>query len=67
MRYKRQISLQTRVKKYETKQKILTQLDEERALGKDMLPTRIVKVCAAVTVPPLHERIPMIPHYGEWV
>ena len=31
----------------ETTDKILTQLDEESALGPDMLPTRILKRCAA--------------------
>ena len=49
----------------ETTEKSLTQLDEESALGPDMLPTRMLKRCAAVIAPLLHALILMILHHGE--
>ena len=50
----------------ETTQKVLMQLDEDSALGPDLLPTRILKRCAAVVAPLLHALILLILQYGEW-
>ena len=50
----------------ETTQKILMQLDEDSALGPDLLPTRILKRCAAVIAPVLHALVLLILNVGEW-
>ena len=42
------------------------QLDEDNALGPDLLPTRILKRCAAVIAPVLHALILLILYVGEW-
>ena len=60
----REAPIQACLPTIETTEKILTQLDAERALGPDMLPTRILKRCAAVIAPLLHTLILMILHYG---
>ena len=51
----------------ETTQKILMQLDEDSALGPDLLPTRILKRCAAVIAPVLHALVLLILNVGEWL
>ena len=50
----------------ETTQKVLMHLDEDSALGPDLLPTRILKRCAAVIAPLLHALILLILQHGEW-
>ena len=50
----------------ETTQKILMQLDEDSAFGPDLLPTRILKRCAAVIAPVLHALVLLILNVGEW-
>ena len=42
------------------------QLDEDSALGPDLLPTRILKRCAAVIAPVLHALVLLILNVGEW-
>ena len=42
------------------------QLDEDSALGPDLLLTRILKRCAAVIAPVLHALVLLILNVGEW-
>ena len=50
----------------ETTHKVLMHLNENSVLGPDLLPTRILKRCAAVIAPLLHALILLILQHGEW-
>ena len=45
---------------------VLKTLDEESALGPDLIPTRILKQCAHALAPVLHKLIIAILTFGEW-
>ena len=46
--------------------KAVASLDEDSALGPDLVPTRILKRCAKVLAPVLHVLILDILKFGEW-
>ena len=50
----------------EATEQALKHLDEDSALGPDMVPTRILKRCAHVLAPVLHMLIVAILIFGEW-
>ena len=50
----------------EATEQALKQLDEDSALGPDMVPTRILKRCAHVLAPVLHMLIVAILTFAEW-
>ena len=50
----------------EATEQALKQLDEDSALGPDMVPTRILKHCAHVLAPVLHMLIVAILTFAEW-
>ena len=50
----------------EATEKALTSLDEDSALGPDLVPTRILKKCAKVLAPVIHMLILSILKFGEW-
>ena len=50
----------------EATEKALASLDEDSALGPDLVPTRILKRCAKVSAPGLHLLILAILKFGEW-
>ena len=50
----------------EATEKELASLDEDSALGPDLVPTRILKRCAKVLAPVLHLLILEILKFGEW-
>ena len=50
----------------EATEKELASLDEDSALGPDLVPTRILKRCAKVLAPILHLLLLAILTFGEW-
>ena len=50
----------------EAVEKTLASLDEDSAIGPDLVPTRILKRCAKVLAPALHLLILAILKFGEW-
>ena len=50
----------------EATKKVLEGLDEDSALGPDMLPTRILKKCAHVLAPAVHALLMSILFHGVW-
>ena len=50
----------------EATEKALTSLDEDSALGPDLVPTGILKKCAKVLAPVIHMLILSILKFGEW-
>ena len=48
-------------------QKALEKLDVDSATGPDLLPTRILKYCAAVLAAPVHQLILAILRDGRWM
>ena len=50
----------------EATEKALASLDEDSALGPDLVPTRILKRCAKALAPILHLLLLAILKFGEW-
>ena len=50
----------------EATEKALASLDEDSAIGPDLVPTRLLKRCAKVLAPILHLLILAILKFGEW-
>ena len=50
----------------EATEQALASLDEDSALGPDLVPTRILKRCAKVLAPILHLLLLAILKFGEW-
>ena len=50
----------------DTSQKVLMQVDEDSALKPNLLPTRILKNCAATIAALLHALMLLVLHYGKW-
>ena len=50
----------------EATEKALASLDEDSAIGPDLVPTRLLKRCAKVLAPILHLLILAIFKFGEW-
>ena len=51
----------------EATEKALASLDEDSALGPDLVPTRILKRCAKVLAPVVHLRLLAILKFREWL